>query len=91
MVHGGVGNSEEDKDIEDCSLHEVIWSRCDYDKRYYKEKYLITGHTPTFTINKEYDGKIYKNNNHFAIDCGVSHGRPLGCVCLDTLEEFYVE
>ena len=52
---------------------------------------MITGHTPTFTISKECDGKIYKNKNHIAIECGVSHGRPLGGVCLDTLEEFYVE
>lgn len=91
LVHGGVGEFETEKDIEDCNLHEIIWSRCDYDKQYYKDKYMITGHTPTFTISKEYDGKIYNNNNHIAIDCGVSHGRPLGCVCLDTLEEFYVE
>lgn len=91
LVHGGIGEFEVDKDVEECSLHEIIWSRCDYDKQYYEDKYLITGHTPTFTISMEYDGKIYKKNNHIAIDCGVSHGRPLGCVCLDTLEEFYVE
>lgn len=91
LVHGGIGEFEEEKDIEECNLHEIIWSRCDYSKQYYKNKYLVTGHTPTYNISAEYDGKIYIRNNHIAIDCGVSHGKPLGCICLDTLEEFYVE
>lgn len=91
LVHGGIGDYEEEKDIEECNLHEVVWSRCDYSKQYYKNKFLVTGHTPTYNISMEYDGRIYQKNNHIAIDCGVSHGRPLGCVCLNTLEEFYVE
>ena len=90
LVHGGIGEFEEEKDIEECNLHEVIWSRSDYSRQYYKSKYLVTGHTPTYNISDEYDGKIYIKNNHIAIDCGVSHGRSLGCICLDTLEEFYV-
>ena len=90
LVHGGIGEFEEEKDIEECNLHEVIWSRSDYSKQYYKSKYLVTGHTPTYNISDEYDGRIYIKNNHIAIDCGVSHGRSLGCICLDTLEEFYV-
>lgn len=91
LVHGGVGEFKEEKDIEECNLLEVIWSRCDYSKQYYKNKYLVTGHTPTYRIGKEYEGKIYKKNNHIAIDCGAAHGKPLGCICLDTLEEFYVD
>lgn len=91
LVHGGIGEFEEEKDIEECNLHEVIWSRCDYDKQYYKNTYLVTGHTPTYNISEEYDGRIYIKNNHIAIDCGVSHGRPLGCICLDTFQEFYIE
>ena len=90
LVHGGIGEFEEEKDIEECNLHEVIWSRCDYSKQYYKNKFLVTGHTPTYNISKDYDGKIYIKNNHIAIDCGVSHGKSLGCICLDTLDEFYV-
>ena len=37
-------------------------------------------------------GFIYKANNHIAIDCGcyLPDGR-LSAICLDTLDEFYVE
>lgn len=45
----------------------------------------------TGLIEKEYAGKIYKKHNHIAVDCGAffKDGR-LGCICLDTMEEFYV-
>lgn len=34
--------------------------------------------------------KIYRGNNHVAIDCGCGFGGKLGCICLETMEEFYV-
>ena len=43
-------------------------------------------------VDRGPDGiKILHKNNHLAIDCGAVFGQPLGCVCLDTLEEFYAE
>lgn len=27
---------------------------------------------------------------HISIDCGCAYGGRLGCICLDTMEEFYV-
>lgn len=35
-------------------------------------------------------GKIWMGNNHIAIDCGAVFLGTLGCLCLDTFEEFYV-
>ena len=71
-------------------LHDLVWTRCDYKKTYYQDKYLVTGHTPTMLIHQDYRGKIYRKNRHIAIDCGASFGLPLGCICLDTFEEYYV-
>ena len=31
LVHAGLGNYSSDKDIEDYSIHELIWTRADYD------------------------------------------------------------
>lgn len=62
----------------------------EYDKVYFNDKYTVTGHIPTGLISKEFIGKIWTGNHHIAIDCGAVFGNPLGCVCLDTLEEFYV-
>lgn len=90
LVHGGLVGFEEYKALGDYDIHDIIWGRCDYARQYYKDKYLVTGHTPTYNIDENYRGRIYKENNHIAIDCGAVFGGTLGCICLDTLEEFYV-
>jgi len=91
LVHGGLVEFEEDKDLSEYDIHDIIWGRCDYARQYYKDKYLVTGHTPTYNIDENYRGKIYRQNNHIAIDCGAIFGEALGCICLNTLEEFYIK
>lgn len=91
LVHAGLGNYSPEKDIEDYSLHELIWVRAEYDVRYFEDTYVITGHTPTQTIkDNPHPGYIYQRNNHIAIDCGAHYpsGR-LAALCLDTGEEYY--
>ncbi|MBQ9277796.1 MAG: fructose-bisphosphatase class III [Lachnospiraceae bacterium] len=91
LVHAGLGNFSPDKDIEDYSLSEIVWDRADYDKKYFDDIYLVTGHTPTQLIESNpKKGYIYKKNNHIAVDCGACFykGR-LAAVCLDTGKEFY--
>lgn len=91
LVHAGLGNFSPDKDIEDYSLHDLVWARADYDIQYFNDMYVISGHTPTQTIEGNPNpGFIYKNNNHIAIDCGAHYpGGRLAAICLDTMEEFY--
>ena len=91
LVHGGLAGFDESKSLSEYDIHDIIWGRCDYAKKYYKDKYLVTGHTPTYNIDEDYKGKIYMQNNHIAIDCGAVYNGNLGCICLDTLEEFYIE
>lgn len=90
LVHGGLPDFSPEKDLDDYHPIQTLYTRTDYAKRYFPDKYLITGHTPTFSIDPAYDGKIYKKNGHIAIDCGVCHGKKLGCIRLDDLAEFYV-
>jgi serine/threonine protein phosphatase 1 len=74
-----------------CTGRDLVWGEPDYEKEYYKDIILVTGHTPTVLIDKNSMGKIWKGNNHIAVDCGAVFGNPLGCICLDTMEEFYVD
>ena len=90
LAHAGVGAYEPEKDPADCALHDFIWERMDYRKRYYENKYLVTGHTPTLLIDPNCNGRIYRRSGHIAIDCGAVYTGTLGCICLETLEEFYV-
>ncbi len=91
LVHGGLANFSPEKDLSEYSIYDIVWGRCDYARKYFDDKFLVTGHTPTFYIDEHCRGKIYRQNNHIAIDCGLVYGANLGCICLDTMEEFYVK
>lgn len=80
-----------ERDIHDVSVFDFVWGEPDYEKRYDPEKIFITGHTPTGFIDPAYKGRIWRKNGHIAIDCGAVFGNPLGCICLETLEEIYTE
>ncbi len=90
LAHAGVGRYQAEKPLEDCELHDFIWERMDYRKRYYRDKLLVTGHTPTAFIDPAAAGRVWQHNNHIAIDCGAVYCGRLGCVCLESLEEIYV-
>ena len=51
---------------------------------------MIVGHMPTLFYGDEYKGKMILRDRIYHIDCGCVFGYRLGCLCLDTLEEFYV-
>lgn len=76
--------------IDKCKLSDFIIGEPDYEFQYFKDVVLVTGHTPTGFIDTNYKGRIWKGNNHIAVDCGAVFGNPLGCICLDTMEEIYV-
>lgn len=94
LVHAGIDDFSPDKEMEDYSLHQIIFNCPDYSKVYFEDKFLITGHIPTAYIKGNVNpNRIYKSNNHIAIDCGCGMGMEdskLGCICLDTMEEYYV-
>ena len=77
----------------DYELEELVWERPDYNRKYFDDKYVISGHTPTMAIeNNPKPGYIYQINNHIAIDCGCSFpGGRLGCLRLEDMKEFYIE
>lgn len=88
LVHAGLDNFRVDRDLYDYDLSELIFKKPDYNREYFPDKYLVTGHTPTRTICDT--DEIFIKNRHIAIDCGCEFGGKLGCVCLDTMEQFYV-
>ena len=89
LVHAGIDNFEEGKDLEDYSEEDFVFAKTDYTKVYFKNKYLITGHTPTVTIHPSLMGKVYSKKGHIALDCGAAYGGRLAAVCLDALKLHY--
>lgn len=91
LVHAGLGNFRNGKKLRDFTAVELLGMRSDPDFRYFEDDsvYVVMGHTPTLTITGK--AEIYHNQNNIYIDCGAcrKEGR-LACLCLDTMEEFYV-
>lgn len=89
LVHAGLDNFKRKKKLSDYKLTELIYCETDYNKVYFKDKILVTGHTPVSFITNGKSETIYKENNHIAIDCGCGFGRKLGVMCLDNEQEYY--
>lgn len=90
LVHAGLGNFRKGKKLRDYTLQELLMDRHDPEKEYFDDEdiYVVTGHTPT----QIYTGRaeIYQSNHNICIDCGACMGGKLACLCLDTMEEYYV-
>ncbi len=71
-------------------IENFIVGEPEYEKRYFDNKYLVTGHTPTGLIHPPSSGKILQINGHICIDCGAVFNKNLGCIRLDDMCEFYV-
>ena len=90
LVHAGIQNFDPAKSLDSYDELDLIDGRCDYGRRYFKDRILVTGHTPTLHIDPAFRGRIWRGNGHIALDCGAGFDLPLGCLRLEDGEEFYV-
>lgn len=91
LVHAGLGNFHAEKALEDYEIEELVWDRPDWNIPYFTQanKFVVVGHTPTLEITGK--ASILHKNNYIVIDCGACfENGALACLCLDTMEEFYV-
>lgn len=91
LVHAGIAHFDENKSLDEYEIDDFVWIRPDWMVPYYRDthQHVVVGHTPTWTMSGE--AKIFHQNHFIAIDCGAcfKNGK-LACLCLDTMEEFYV-
>lgn len=91
LVHAGLNPFVLGKPLDEYKLEEVIFKAPDYNRIYFEDKYLVSGHKPTVSIDKKQKGRIIEMNRHIAIDCGCVFGLNLGVYCLNTGEKWYIE
>jgi len=90
LIHSGLPPNATLQNLSSFDLYDYVTATTDYAKTYFEDVILVTGHTPTFNIGERWRGKVFKGNNHLAIDTGGVFGEVFACVCLETGEEFYV-
>ncbi len=90
LCHNLPENFESGDNLDDYSAEEILSGNIDYNTNYFPGKILISGHDITIEIDRETHGKIFRNENHIAINCGGYMGGMTAAYCLDTDEEIYV-
>ena len=97
LVHAGLNNFSPEKSLDSYIPYDLVWARPNYDEKLWDDpnKLLIVGHTPTMYVTHNPAERIYfgKGGSIVNIDCGNSYrnyGGCLGCLCLDTMQEFYL-
>ena len=83
LAHAGLSSYSADKTPEDYTVEDVFSTELP-DESFFKTRTLIVGHTPTAS------GKIERKDGVIYLDCGAMRGGRIGCLCLETDEEYYV-
>lgn len=103
LVHAGLHHFALGRPLADYDVSELIFHPMDYEKTYFPDATIVSGHLPTRAIyaakqgkaltemrTGEYRDEIYMEHHHIAIDCGCGYDGRLGCICLENLQSFYV-
>jgi len=89
LTHAAPEQFDPVKPLDAYELQDLLFGRPDPGTVYYPDKFLVFGHTPTRLLWGQ--DKIFRKGTMIDIDCGcVFKGGRLSCLCLDTMEEFYV-
>ena len=90
ILHAGFEQFEEGKELDEYSAEELAFGSLDYDKRYFRGAYLITGHMPTRSLSPDGSDKVYKTKaGNIAINCSADEDGRLACLSLDTGKVVY--
>ncbi len=90
LVHAGIADFDEDTPLEDYMPEDFISEAQDADRQYFSDATLISGHTPTYSLDFAEAGKIYKGEYGYIIDCGAAYGDALGAMRLEDGKKFYI-
>lgn len=89
LVHSGIGNFRLRKRLKSYSRHDLLWERPTPDVRYYPDKTVIFGHTPTAFYGGEYRGREFRTDTWICIDAGAAMGESPMLLRLDDKKAFY--
>ena len=90
LLHAGIADFDVDTPLDDYMPEDFISESADPERVYFDDVTMVVGHTPTYSIDGATAGRIYRGESCIFIDCGAAFGETLGCLCLDTMDEFYI-
>ena len=94
MTHSGIEHFNPQKALSEYALDDFINARPQQGDRFYDDRTLIFGHTPTLTYPQMHGrAEVLFTDTYINIDCGAvfrEAGGKLACLRLDDMEVFYV-
>lgn len=90
LVHAGIKDFDASKELDEYDESDFVLEKADYSTAYFKNKFLITGHTVTEDIPGAKEQKVFSAKKHLAINCSEDGNGKLAAVCLDTMKVYYV-
>ena len=89
LLHQGIYDFTANLDLDELEPEDFFSESLDPTVKYFDDKTIIVGHTPTTEENGGPERIFYGNGSIF-IDCGLGRGGRLGCLRLEDGKEFYV-
>ena len=89
LLHQGIYDFTPNLELDELEPTDFFSESLDPTEKYFDEKTIIVGHTPT-TEDNGGAGRIFYGNGTIFIDCGLARGGRLGCLRLEDGKEFYV-
>ncbi len=91
LTHSGLGNFDADKPLEDYEERELLWERPMPQTRYYEDRTVVFGHTPTLLYSDATPGRPLITDTWINIDVGAGKGLKPLLYRLEDGHEFYGE
>lgn len=90
LTHSGLGNFSPERKLSDYTDKELLWNRPKISDRYFNDKTVVFGHTPTVNYGDEYKGIIIRTDTWVNIDAGAGWGYDPVLLRLDDMKTFTV-
>ena len=89
LVHGGLKDFSPEKGLEEYSAEDLVWTRPSVSERYWEDRLVILGHTPTRYYGER--GRMFVTDTWVDIDTGAAAGGSPMLLRLDDMCPFYAE
>ena len=89
LVHGGLNNFSPEKGLEEYSEDDLVWTRPRPEDRYWENRLVILGHTPTQYYGEK--GRMFVTDTWVDIDTGAAGGDSPMLLRLEDMRAYYAD
>lgn len=91
LCHSGIRDFDPAVPLEDCTPFQLTWCRPELTQRFFEDRRMIFGHTPTLLYGEQYRGRAIRTDTWTCIDTGAACGLKPMLLRLDDEKEFYFD